>query len=148
VALSDSDAWHVAFGRPFVRVAGAEHEDLENSLDDWRTAWERHRETVLAWWKKGHVGSRPPAWWRFDARQDEPDNDGDAPEEIETLYELGAFCDGELEAIREHALRHIEFNRGRSPHNPGTNFIPDHSGIVEFAIEHELLTPEECPEYF
>jgi hypothetical protein len=150
VALADHDLFHLAMGYPFVRVAGQEREHFESNVADWKVAWWRHREAVLAWWLSSHAGSRPPAWWLFEQHQSEPDgdDDDDEPSEVELLYELGELTDDEIEAIRDQALAHIEFNRNRHPDQSATNFVPDHGGIVEFVTSHELLIPEECPEYF
>src|SRR5690242_15024366 len=39
-----------------------------------RQAWEEHREDVLAEWTKKHPGTRPSAWWQWDAPEDAPSN--------------------------------------------------------------------------
>lgn len=49
--------------------------------DAQRRTWEEHREALLMQWIEAHPGTRPEAWWRFDAS--EPRRRVAGPEGIE-----------------------------------------------------------------
>src|SRR2546423_12511068 len=60
------------------------------SVRERREAWERHREELLALhqWPQGQPGSRPFAWWEFDAGPDAPVR-GDFPDPDDGLPKPG-----------------------------------------------------------
>jgi hypothetical protein len=64
------------------------------SVRERREAWERHREELLArlhWQAQGNPGSRPFAWWEFDAGPGAP-APGDFPDREDGLPEPGELA--------------------------------------------------------
>jgi len=59
---------------------------------DWRELWGLRGEAILASWAALHPGRRPWAWWRFEAREDQPP----AGCESQRLVELGVLHGDEL----------------------------------------------------
>jgi hypothetical protein len=52
-------------GRSLLRVPGIA--DLRDNRPLWAELWCRNRGALLARWLSESPGSRPPAWWEFDA---------------------------------------------------------------------------------
>ncbi|WP_232199382.1 hypothetical protein [Thioalkalivibrio thiocyanodenitrificans] len=56
-----------------------------------RRDWERHRDQLLAEWSATNAGTRPFAWWKFDAPEPRPE----AEAEREYLARHGLLTDEE-----------------------------------------------------
>ena len=54
-----------------------------------REAWEKHRENILTQWIAANPGTRPWAWWKFDAPEPRPEGEGEA----DYLGRLGLLTD-------------------------------------------------------
>ena len=63
--------------------------------------------------------------------------------EVEYLHRLELLEPDEIEAIKARALALVDYNRGRDPSDPTTNFIPDHDGFIEFCMKQGLLTADD-----
>ncbi|WP_033336892.1 hypothetical protein [Thioalkalivibrio thiocyanodenitrificans] len=61
--------------------------------DRMRLDWQRHRDVLLPEWIKANPGTRPYAWWKFDAPEPRPE----AEAEREYLARHGLLTDGELD---------------------------------------------------
>lgn len=72
---------------------------------EYRAMWHRAREATLEVWTVRHPGTRPPAWWEFDAPEVRTDES-----EHEYLERLGLLVDGEQERLNSRA----EEARGQS----------------------------------
>lgn len=55
--------------------------------------WEQQRDTLLAAWVQERPGTRPWAWWCFDAPEDRPEGES----ELAYLARLGLLTPGERE---------------------------------------------------
>jgi hypothetical protein len=100
---------------------------------------------VLAEWVRDRPGSRPQGFYEFDAWQF-PEQKQDESE-MTWLMRIKQLGPEELAAIVEKARALITYNRGRSPESK-SNFIPDHSGVVQFCAEHQLISDDDLPPYF
>lgn len=58
---------------------------IEEGTQKARTAWEKHREIVLPRWIEKHPGTRPVAWWRFEAPAHEGVGDR-SPREVQARF--------------------------------------------------------------
>ena len=66
-------------------------------LEAFELSWQRHRVAMLDEYQRQRPGSRPWAWWRFDAREDQPSPwEG---EEVARLLELDAMSEREMDAV-------------------------------------------------
>lgn len=137
--MDAGDIYHAQTGRAMIRFG---QRDLKDDPGLWAEVWGAAREELLRDWIAGHPGSRPPAWWRFDApaagiaiRPDES--------EVEALDRSSLISADELEAIRRKTIDLVEFNRGRNPvPTPAghykDNFVPP-SDLHRFAAARELI---------
>jgi hypothetical protein len=141
VRLESFEVAHIQGGRNPIRMSG--EPDLEGNVPLWRALWERHRDGLLSEWIARHPGSRPPAWWAFDAPGPQPDGES----EVQYLHRLGSIDVDELKAIRARAIELVRYDRGRNPiRTPGgyhpDNYIPA-TDLHIFAAKEGLLTAEE-----
>jgi hypothetical protein len=140
--MDASDVYHAQTGKPFVK-AGQPY--LEDDPDLWQEVWEQAAEMLLAHWIGLHPGSRPPAWWEFEA-PDEPH--GDDESELTYLDRMGLIEAPELEAILEKALDLVEYDRGRSSKKTPAGFYLYHwippDDLHRFAAARGLLSEAEA----
>lgn len=95
----------------------AQHKEKADGLcpfeneDAVREYWQAYREDLLAEWVERNPGSRPPAWWRFDAPAPLPED------QSQTVYlRLRRLLrPGELEAYRDRTAKWLEFVRFHQP---------------------------------
>ena len=83
--LTGHDFFGDAFGDKSFRGGRVNTEAMQ-------AAWEKFSEPILAAWVREYPGTRPFAWWEFDA----PEPQGDE-EEIDYLSRLGLLESGEQE---------------------------------------------------
>jgi hypothetical protein len=142
--MDGNESYHIQTGKPLIRTG------VDAFLVDdpalWQQLWAEYRDELLLAWIKRKPGTRPAAFWRFDANGF-PDR-AEYETEAEHLHRLGLLDDDEINAIKAKALELIAFNRGRKPSDPNSNFIPDHEGRIQFCIDNDLLTEAESPPYF
>jgi hypothetical protein len=143
VNLESFEAFHVCGGRALIQMADGSP-DLDDNPDLWRALWERHREGLLAGWIRTSPGSRPLAFWMFDA-DDFPERTEDESE-VEYLHRLDLLEPAEVEAITKRARDFADYNSCRSPVKTAAgykdNFIPP--GDLEiFAASQGRLAAEE-----
>lgn len=85
--------------------------EREAALEEMRQDWEHHREQLLQWWigaaddtvrrkpwvfpMRGGPGTRPWAWWEFDA----PEAACDGERQADYLTRLGLLLPGEAEQL-------------------------------------------------
>jgi hypothetical protein len=83
----------------------------EYTVEELGVLWERHGPEIMAGRHGRHDGTRPWAWWVFEAGEEQPgpvwnsetcqwEGEGD---ETVRLVELGELTDAELAALREQA---------------------------------------------
>ena len=61
--LNRSLEYELLHGKPLFPFPGSTFDDDDLML----RAWELHRERLLAEWLDAHPGTRPFAWWKFEA---------------------------------------------------------------------------------
>jgi len=65
--------WKISFLQNGTMPAGGnalERWKIEHNETNQQTVWEETRKKILADWSRKHPGTRPWAWWRFDAPRD------------------------------------------------------------------------------
>lgn len=76
-ALSDACREQLITGHDFFSDGyGHDAESDPTAMKQMRQDWETHREEMLAKWIAEHPGSRPFAWWLFDAPTRRETSDG------------------------------------------------------------------------
>ncbi len=76
-ALSDACREQLLTGHDFFTEGyGHDAENDPTAMERMREDWETHREEMLAKWIAEHPGSRPFAWWLFDAPARRETSDG------------------------------------------------------------------------
>ncbi len=108
---------HIQTGRSAVRLPDTK--DLCDNPPLWRELWLQHGAELLPAWIDENPGSRPDAWWEFDAPPglERPDDD-----EVSALHAAGLLDPAELSAIAEKAKTLVEFNRRYQSRD--SNFVP------------------------
>jgi hypothetical protein len=83
----------------------------EYTIEELELLWERHGPEIMAGPHGRHGGTRPWAWWVFEAGEEQPSPVWDSEtrqwegegDETVRLVELGELTDAELAALREQA---------------------------------------------
>jgi hypothetical protein len=141
--VDDFDISHAQTGRNFIRCPG-QSPDLADDPELWAEVWRGARDELLRRWIGLYPGTRPPAWWEFEAPSEPM---GDDEPEYDYLDRIGELDPAELEAIRLKAVGLAEYDRGRDPEPTQggyyrNNFIPP-GDLHAFAARKGLLTAEE-----
>jgi hypothetical protein len=135
--IEDEDRHHIATGHAMIRLG--DQPDLADEPLLWAEIWSSARGELLPDWIRQHPGSRPEAFWKFDAIHIARLEGESEPACLHRHHLLSAE---ELEGIRRKARELVAHDRGRDPGEPGSNFIPP-GDIHEFAARAGLLSAEE-----
>ncbi len=81
-----------------------------------RAAWYEHRDKILNGWLESHPGTRPGAWWSYEAKEQPAEKE----EQWEVLHRLGVMDDTEKATVLAMwaKMLHLKegFNRGAYEH--------------------------------
>jgi hypothetical protein len=135
--LDGFDLAAICSGRSLIR--GPDVSDLQDNPPLWKQLWQQHKVECLVDWCRRYPGSRPEAFWRFEGHKDVPEDQ----QEIDYLHRLNQISPEEIELIAARARELIEYNHGRDPADPKSNFCEDEDGYVAFACKHGLLPGTE-----
>ena len=100
-------------------------EPFDGDMAAARRAWKRHRASIMQTWINENPGSRPAAWWRFDAKEAR----GLLPGES-----LDYVPDRNFKADLDDFRFGIEF--------PHTN-LHKYETELQYLLRHNLLTADE-----
>ena len=94
----------------------------------WPKLWELHRDQILSEWAAKYPGTRPFAWWEFDA-----------PRQPIGTYP-GCYFDGGLPAPR------LKLKGAGTPNHEALNYVPSFCFGLP-ATGYEALDPNDPPVY-
>jgi hypothetical protein len=124
--MNDEELWELFRGSPpWRRAPGIPCLADEPQL--WAQVRELGRDEALAKWIKQSPGSRPDAWYRFDAPGRPPQRLDES--EPAWLERIGVLEHVELERLHEEAIELADFDEGRHPDDWRTNFIWPDDGV-------------------
>jgi hypothetical protein len=140
--LNDDELWNIATGREYVRKGeGLGPDDFETDPAFWAELWRTHKVEVLRDWLSRDCGTRPPAYWRFqadDRREDES--------EVAYLARTNELGPDEIAAIVTKTRELAEFNARYQRGDRLGHFIePDSlSPIYRWCCEAGLVDAQIC----
>ena len=123
---------------------GHDAENDPTAMERMREDWETHREEMLAKWIAERPGSRPWAWWTFDAPTRRETSDGSVhPFDRPTRRELCEKWHAQYPAMR-YDLRFWDLYYGRPAIIVGEGMVHYESQRAYLARHNSLTSDEFC----
>ena len=92
MTLTLDQRWHLELG-------GSQGSGFDTEAD-MRAAWEWHRGAMIERYREQHSGTRPSAWWWYEADVDQPSHD----DEADALFTMGQMDADEIARVRQNHL--------------------------------------------
>ena len=132
------------FSQLLAGLGDAFGKDADFDQEQARECWQKHREVLLAEWIEDNPGTRPWAWWRFDAPERRQCTNGPHPHDCQTY-----IAKAEASLRRSEWFGQVAFALTYGvPRIMGgcecCNPEPDYEWEVEYLHRLELLTPAEA----